>query len=170
MHLDARAGAVEERNVAPVVHVEVGVQHAVYVPQQVQVEGGGQMQRVVVGGFQDVLGLDAVHAHQQSAAGALFTDPPQHGVRVLGTEIADAGPRIEKQSLFGRDPGGQGQFVGEILSDGGDLQVGIRKLQAAHRSLQVVRGDVDRHIVARPQAGKEAFGLDAVARAQIYHR
>jgi hypothetical protein len=65
VHFDARAGAVEERDMAPVVHVEIGVQHLVDVPQQVQVEGGRQVQRVVIRRFQHLLRLDPVHADQQ---------------------------------------------------------------------------------------------------------
>ncbi|MCY1531970.1 hypothetical protein D9M68_672100 [compost metagenome] len=91
-------------------------------------------------------------------------------MRVLGAKIADAGSGIEEQALFGGDAGGQGQRMREILSDGGDLQVGIREPQPAHRGLQIVGGDIDGHVVAGAQAGEEAFGLDAVARTQVDHR
>ncbi|KAG1388794.1 hypothetical protein G6F59_015809 [Rhizopus arrhizus] len=135
MHFDARARGVEQRDVAPVVDVEVGVQHLVHMAQQVQVEGGSQVQRVVVSGFQHLPGLDAVHAHQQAAAIALRADALQHGVRVVGAEVADAGSRVEEQPLFRGNLGGQGQRLRKVLPDGGHAQVGIREPQAPHGGL-----------------------------------
>ncbi|MNT25258.1 hypothetical protein D3C72_1607680 [compost metagenome] len=105
MHFDARPLAVIDRHMAPVVHIEVAVQHGIHVAQQVQVERRGQVQRVVIGRFQDLPGLDAVHAHEQPAAGAGLAYPPEHGVGIVGAQIADAGARIEEQPPLRRDIG-----------------------------------------------------------------
>ena len=69
----------------------------VEVAQQVEVEGRGDAQRVVVGGLQHVRRLDAVDADQQRAArcgGVRLAQQPQRGV---GREVADARARVEHQ-------------------------------------------------------------------------
>ena len=55
VHLDARGDRIEERHVAPVGDVEVGVDAAVDVAQHVQVEGGGHAERIVVGEIERIL-------------------------------------------------------------------------------------------------------------------
>jgi glycerol-3-phosphate O-acyltransferase len=64
VHLDAARRGVEEGDMPPVGDIEVGRQQAVHVAQHVQVEGGGDAERVVVGGLQCGLVLDQVDADQ----------------------------------------------------------------------------------------------------------
>ena len=67
-HLDARGLAVEQRHMAPAARLEVAAQQAVEVVQQVEVEGGGDAGRIVIGADQRLFVLDPVHADQQVGA------------------------------------------------------------------------------------------------------
>ena len=55
VHLDARGDRIEERHVAPVGDIEVGIDAAIGVAQHVQVEGGGHAERIVVRDVERVL-------------------------------------------------------------------------------------------------------------------
>src|SRR5690606_37810278 len=69
-HLDARVGFIVVRHVGPVIHLEVAAQQLVYVSQQVEIECGGQSQRVVIGRLEYSALLETVDSHQQAPAGA----------------------------------------------------------------------------------------------------
>lgn len=51
VQLDALLGLVPQRQVLPVAEIEVGVEQAVEPAPRVQVESGGDAERVVAGGF-----------------------------------------------------------------------------------------------------------------------
>lgn len=150
VHFDARALGVVQGDMAPVPDLEIAGQQRVHVPQQVQVEGRRQLQRIVVGGLEHLARLDAVHPDQQAAVRTEPAHMPQHGQRVIGIEVADAGAGIEEQAPCGRNVGGQGQALREILSQRRHPQLGIGRAQAARGGFQVVRGNVDGHVAARP--------------------
>jgi hypothetical protein len=69
--------------VAPLLDVEVAAQQAVHVAQHVQVEGGRDAERVVVGGVEDGLSFRQVDTDQQAAILAAALAQAASGRRAL---------------------------------------------------------------------------------------
>src|SRR5262249_56409337 len=90
VHLDAMLRAVVERLVAEAVEIEIGAELAVDAAQQVEIEGGGDAGRIVIGGLEHPLVLDEIDADDEVRA-----LPKQAGGLAPGTgrlrrlEIAD---------------------------------------------------------------------------------
>ena len=62
MHLDAVIGHVVERAVAERCEVEFAAKLAVHAPQDIEIESCGDARRIVIGGVEHCLVLDAVDA------------------------------------------------------------------------------------------------------------
>src|SRR5678815_3158356 len=102
---------------APVARLEVALDLAVEVAQQVEVERRGDAERVVVGGLEHGRGLDEIDADDQAAAARLCTNPAQEGERLLGHEVADAGPGIEEDRASLDEVGRQLEAAREVEAE-----------------------------------------------------
>jgi hypothetical protein len=88
MHLDPAGRFVVEADMAPLPDVEVAPQQAVCMAQHVQVEGGRDAERVVVGGIEDGLVLGQVDTDEQGAIlAAAFAQAGEEGARFGRREI-----------------------------------------------------------------------------------
>ena len=170
VHLDPGLRLVPAGMVAPLPGGEVGADQAVGMPQQVQVEGGGDAERVVVGLFQLVRRLHEVDADQQPAAAGAPAQSHQEGQRLLGREVADAGTGVEEDGPALQHALGQVEGIGEVHADAGDVQRGVAPLHRLQRLAQELHRDVDRHVGGRPKYRQQPHRLRAVARAQVRER
>ena len=167
VHLHPRFGGVEQSQVAPAAHVEVAAQQAVQVLQQVQVEGRGDPQVVVVGGFQQRRGLDRVDADQQRAAAGHRARLAQQPQRVGRRKVADARPRVEHQRRAFDHIGRQLQPGRKIQPQAQQVDCRVLALQLVERLAQKVDRDVHRHVAPRRQRAEQPRRLGAIARAQV---
>src|SRR5690606_35829611 len=89
VHLHAPFPGVEASPMAPLLHVEVGVDQAVDVAQHIEVERSGDAQCVVISGLQQLDVLDEVQPEQQPpAATTLRAQPLQKDQCLSRREIA----------------------------------------------------------------------------------
>jgi len=168
VHLDASARGVVEAVVAPLADVEIGVDQPVHVAQDVQVEGGGHAQRVVIGGVERGFILGQVDADQDAAIRpALRAQALQEGLRILGREIADRGAGIEEQAALGAHLVGQFETVREIHAQRFHRDLREALAQARQGVMGEFAGDVDRHVLRRLQERKQLGRLGAVAGAEV---
>ncbi|MNT09273.1 hypothetical protein D3C72_1440510 [compost metagenome] len=168
MHFDAALVGVEKAMVLPRAHVEIGTDQTVHVAQHVQVEGGRDAQRIVIGGVEDGVILDQVDADQQAAiAVRIRAQAAQKGDRLLGRKIADRRARIEEQAPRVAHAVGQVQAAGEIQAQARHLDVRKALLQPAQRFAEEIVGNIHGHVLGRVQQREQAGSLGAIARAQV---
>jgi iron(II)-dependent oxidoreductase len=163
--ISMREWPVEQRHGAASRAPRSRPQQPVQVAQQVQVEGRGDAQRVVVGGFQHGRGLDQVDADQQRAAGGQCTRLAQQRSACIGVEVADAGAGVEHQRGPSTRPAGKASRCEKSSPTPAISSAGCSALQLAAPAQEVHR-DVHRHVAARrqrPTGGR----LGAVAGAQV---
>ncbi len=102
--------------------------------QQIQIEGGGDAGRVVIGRVQHGFVLHQIDADDQHRAGPEdFAGVADEAARVLGLEIADGGAGEEAGARAGQHVGGQVERLHEIGGDrdhveGGEIAAEVRRL------------------------------------------
>ncbi|MNM73856.1 hypothetical protein D3C81_856010 [compost metagenome] len=169
VHLDARRLAVEAGHVAPVRQHEVGADDPVHVAQQIAVEGGRDAQRIVVGGHQRGLVLVQVDTDQHAiAAPGHAAQPLQQRQRFHRGEIADARARVEEQPPAAPDVARQVERRAQVGAEPQHRDAGMLLLQRRQRRAQEIDGDIEGHVLRRPQAAEQARGLLAIAGAQVH--
>src|SRR6185369_6293716 len=98
VHLDAGLVGIPDSAMLESVEIEVGVQFAIDVHEDVLVEPGGDTLLVVISGEQNVLGLTHVGTEEQSVAGIQGrSNLPEQRSGVKRFEIADAGTDVEDE-------------------------------------------------------------------------
>ena len=113
---------------------EVGTEQPVQVLQQVQVEGRGDAQCVVVGGFEHGVGLTRSTPISKRAAGGQLARLPQQAQRLVGGEVADAGAGVEHQRRAVAQARGQLQTVGKVQAHAEQVQRRVFALQRCKAS------------------------------------
>src|SRR5215210_1586618 len=154
VHLDPAEIHVPARPVAEGTQVEPSPQLLVDPHQDVQVEGGGHAQGVVVRRHEDALRLLEIHPEQQAVARAEHAaDLAQEHDPLAGVEVADRRAEEEDQGAeAGRDPlRAKRPQAGLVLGhEGGDgeLRKGVEEPLGAlfHRRAR----DVDRQVLQPP--------------------
>ena len=136
--------------------------------QHVQVEGGRDAQRIVIGGVEDGIVLDQVYADQQAAiAVRIRAQAAQKSGRLFRRKIADRRAGIEEQAPRLAHAVGQVQAAGEIQAQARHLDVRKALLQPAQRFTEEIIRNIHGHILGRVQQGEQAGGLGAIARPQV---
>src|SRR5437016_9571573 len=90
VHLDTGEDRIVEGIVTKLVEREIGSRLPIEARQDVQVEGGGDAQRVVVSAMQHQWVLLQIHDDQQAAvAAAYFGHPGEKASRIFRNKVAD---------------------------------------------------------------------------------
>src|SRR5262249_13818962 len=131
VHFDAREDRVVEGVVTELVERKGGAELAVQAPQNVEVEGGGDAERVVVGAVEHQRVFLEVDPEQQPATWATdLTDAAQEAPGVPGTEVPQRRARVVRHAAFGRPPRDrQLKGRGVVSADRQDLQPRIARDQ-----------------------------------------
>lgn len=90
MHLDPLHFVIEDGFVSPVLRLEVRCNETVEMQKEVQIEGGSDSKRIIVGGFQDQMIFQEVHSDEKG--GILMTrlvDPSQEVQGIWFRKISD---------------------------------------------------------------------------------
>src|SRR5947209_4477922 len=177
MHLDPALALVVERDVAEGAHMEVGLKLAVDARQKVQVEGGGDAERIVVGGFEDGGVFLQVRADEQPVARAEHTaHAAQEVARLPAVEVADVGAEEEDEGADG---------VVQVLAEARERRVVVARvsrdrkrrvvLQKRVRALfergrRDVNGDVKQSPLPTKKRLDDAARLRGAAAAQLEER
>lgn len=92
VHFDTALRAVVERQMAHGIGIEAAIQFPVQMVQGIQVEGGSQSLRVIVGGMELLRGFLQVRANQQGATGSgQFPQPAQKAGSLGRFKVANGG-------------------------------------------------------------------------------
>ena len=169
VHLDPVRGRVVQRHVLPLAGVEVGAQQPVQVAQQVQVEGCGDTQGVVIGQLQQLGRLDQVHPNQQRATLGKRTRLLKQAQGCIGREVADAGARVKHQRRPFDQTRRQHQLCGKIQPHAHHVQRRVLALHTRQRLAQKVHRDVHGDIARQRQRLQQPGGLGAAAGTQLNH-
>ncbi len=132
VHLDARFDGVEAGDMAPVGRSEIAAEHPVQVQQQVEVEGGGHAELVVIGRLEQRAGLDQVDTDQQRPASRQLMHVAQEAQRFFRREVADARAGVEQQAraaIEHRQASRQVEAGREIQPDTGQVHLRVFQLQ-----------------------------------------
>ncbi len=158
---------LKERDMTPLTQVEVGTEQAVQVAQQVQVEGRGDAQRVVIGGLQHVNGFHKIHTDQQGTTRRNRVHLAQQRQGTGRVKVADARAGIKHQGPRAGQFDWQRQLAGKVQPDAHQVQCRMLALQLRQRRGQVVGRDVYGHVAARRQQREEGGSFGAVTGTQI---
>ena len=169
IHLDPAGIRVPHRVMREAGKIEVAVKFAIDANQQIEIEGGGDALRIVIGGNENPLALLQIDAEQEGAAGpeqprGLGKEAP----RLRMGEIADgrageeAEPRLASRLRRQRARGGE---VGDQWQDG---ETWMPPRQPPGRLFQALGGDVDRNIGGDvAERAQQQARLAARARAEL---
>ena len=176
MHLDPPCIGAPDGAMGKAIQPEIGRGLAVQPGQKVQVEGGGDAFRVVIGGDQSEGVFLQIHADQQMAIMAQHTGrAAQEGDRLVGQQVADGRSGEKAQPATGhagwRIVQGQGGHLHEIAMHRPHGQPRMVAGQGGAGRHHVLDRNVDRHIGHRiAQRIQHQPGLDRRAAAEFDQR
>ncbi len=105
VHFDAVRCFVEDGDVGELRKVEVGAEFAIDASQEVEIEGSGDSDRVIVGANQGLHGFEHVGAEQQLVAGQENLTQIVEEIRAGGAiEVADGAAEKKDQQMFASHP------------------------------------------------------------------
>src|SRR5208283_615960 len=101
MHLNTAVLLVADGPVAECVEIEVAAEFGVDAAQKVQVESGGDAERIVIGSQQRLLGFHQVCSQQEQVARLYIASQPLEKIGdCFAFEIADGTAQEEQQQLI----------------------------------------------------------------------
>src|SRR5258707_2987245 len=111
VHFDAVRCFIEEGDVRELLEVEVGAEFAIDARKQVEIEGGGHTDWIIVGGDQCFFGLEHVDAEQKRVPGLKNLTQIAKKVRAGGAiEVADGTAEEKHEKMLGGSAAG-GNFA-----------------------------------------------------------
>ena len=111
VHFDTVRCFIEDGEVRELRKVEVGAEFAIDSGQEVEIEGGGDSNRVIVSVNQGLYGFEHVGAEQKRVAGLENLAQIVEEVRACGAiEITDGAAKKEDEQMFARGPA-RGDFA-----------------------------------------------------------
>ena len=111
VHFDAVRCLIEEGDVRELLEVEVGAEFAIDAREEVEIEGGGDTDRVVVGVNQGLNGLEHVGAEEERITWLENLAKIAEEVRAGGPiEVTDGAAEEEDEQMLARGPAG-GDFA-----------------------------------------------------------
>jgi hypothetical protein len=111
VHFDAVRCFIEEGDVRELLEVEVGAEFAIDARKQVEIEGGGHTDWIIIGGDQCFFGLEHVDAEQKRVPGLKNLTQIAKKVRAGGAiEVADGTAEEKHEKMLGGSAAG-GNFA-----------------------------------------------------------